>query len=169
MNRVLVIGFGNPLRGDDGFGWEVAGQLERRLSQESPVHILTPIQLAPELAETLTRYDHVFFVDAALGDQPGRLILTEIAEGNLDSGFTHHLDPQALLASARILFGAQPRGLILTVDGLNFELGQGLSDPITRALPEAVHLLEKEIEKILGDDPEAQAFAQTNMEVESDA
>ncbi|MBW7939884.1 MAG: hypothetical protein H3C63_14095, partial [Candidatus Omnitrophica bacterium] len=52
MNRVLVIGFGNPLRGDDGFGWEVAGQLERRLSQESSVHILTPIQLAPELAET---------------------------------------------------------------------------------------------------------------------
>ena len=27
MTRVLVIGYGNPLRGDDGLGWEIASGL----------------------------------------------------------------------------------------------------------------------------------------------
>ena len=49
---VLVVGYGNSLRGDDGIGWHAA-----RLLTDDPrltgARVLTHHQLAPELAEAL--------------------------------------------------------------------------------------------------------------------
>ena len=55
MARVLILGYGNPLRSDDGLGWQVAVQLFR--TNTSPEVLVLPChQLTPELAEPISRF-----------------------------------------------------------------------------------------------------------------
>ena len=62
--RVVVLGFGNPLRGDDGVGWLVAEAAAQRWPGRLVVR--TGQQLVPEWAADLTDADVVYFVDASL-------------------------------------------------------------------------------------------------------
>src|SRR5271169_1528567 len=52
--RTLIIGYGNPLRSDDGFGWH-AGRLLAQSLADQDAKIITCHQLTPELAETLSQ------------------------------------------------------------------------------------------------------------------
>jgi len=64
----LVIGIGNPLRGDDGIGWRLAALLPARAG----LAVRCSQQLTPELAEELAAVERVLFLDAWLGsDGPG--------------------------------------------------------------------------------------------------
>ena len=69
-DRKLIIGYGNPLRGDDGVGWEVASRLAVIIPSEA-AHILTVHQLTPELAESVSEADLVIFIDASDVGEPG--------------------------------------------------------------------------------------------------
>ena len=63
-SALLVIGYGNTLRGDDGVGPRVA---EAVAAMALPgVRTLGCHQLAPEHAEAISRADRVVFVDAAV-------------------------------------------------------------------------------------------------------
>ncbi len=61
MSRILVIGYGNPLRGDDGFGVYVAERLHHEGVGEQ-VTLMTRHLLAPELAEDLSEAEFVLFI-----------------------------------------------------------------------------------------------------------
>ena len=50
MPRVLIVGFGNPLRSDDGLGWHAAQELSQEVSAPE-VKVIGAHQLTPELAE----------------------------------------------------------------------------------------------------------------------
>ena len=45
MSGTLIIGYGNPLREDDGVGWQVADQLLK--NSEGSIKVLTAHTLAP--------------------------------------------------------------------------------------------------------------------------
>src|SRR5262245_29107852 len=70
VRRVLIIGYGNPLRADDGVGWQAARHLAELLRDE-PIEILALHQLTPELAEPISRADLIIFIDASNEGQPG--------------------------------------------------------------------------------------------------
>jgi hydrogenase maturation protease len=59
----LVIGIGNPLRGDDGVGWWLAQRAERWLP---PSQLRAVRQLTPELASDIAAAARVLFIDAWL-------------------------------------------------------------------------------------------------------
>jgi len=63
MAEVLIIGYGNPLRGDDGAGWQAAGILKERIRDER-VQVVRSHQLMPEMAEAISRARKVIFIDA---------------------------------------------------------------------------------------------------------
>jgi len=60
---ILIIGCGNPLRGDDGLGWVVADCLAAVLTDPA-VEIVRTHQLTPEMAESFTSAKLVVIVDA---------------------------------------------------------------------------------------------------------
>ena len=138
MARILIIGYGNLLRGDDGFGREVAERL-RGTIHDPAVEILALPQLTPELMEPVSRAGRVLFIDARDGAGPGEISL-EPLEPHAESrtGFTHFATPSGLLAGARALYGSCPPAALLTAGAAGFELGAGLSIPVSRALREAV-------------------------------
>jgi hydrogenase maturation protease len=137
----LVIGYGNPLRQDDGVGWVVS----TRLLADRPegTAILTCHQLTPELAERISSVAVVVFVDAALGEGPGRVDRRPVrADESGPLSASHDLSPQALLALARDLYGHEPRGWIITVTGERFGHGESLSPRVHAAIEPAAILVE---------------------------
>jgi hydrogenase maturation protease len=144
---VLVIGYGNPLRGDDGLGWYAAEQLADSLTVEG-VTILAHHQLTPELAEAISRVDLALFIDARCDGRPGELRCEAVAPNQPSSGsFTHQFDPPALLTCAQALYGACPAAFLLSVTGVSFGYEEALSEPVLGAVP---RLLERIHELIDG-------------------
>jgi hydrogenase maturation protease len=137
-SRVLVIGWGNSLRGDDGLGWHAASLLaaDQRLAG---ARVLARHQLTPELAEDVGRASLVVLVDARAGHgPPGEITVTTVEPDPAAPALTHHLDPGALSALAAELYGRVPPVLLVSVGAASFEAGERLSAAVAAALPEVV-------------------------------
>ncbi|WP_254030381.1 hydrogenase maturation protease [Planktothrix agardhii] len=63
-NMILIVGYGNPIRGDDGIGQAVITELEQLNLMN--VRSLSLHQLTPEVAAEMAEVDTVIFVDASL-------------------------------------------------------------------------------------------------------
>jgi len=136
---MLIIGYGNPLRGDDGVGWRVA-EAARAALPEGAATVLTVHQLTPELAEPISRAGRVVFVDAAAAGEPGTVNCFALEEaGKLPAlQGTHQTTPDALLAMAGELFGRRPPATMVTIVGESFEVSEALTPLVEAAVPEAV-------------------------------
>lgn len=155
--RTLIAGFGNPLRGDDGFGVEVVRRLgTMSLGDETTVIDVGTggIHLAHEL---LSGYDRVVIVDAmAQGKTPGTLSILEVTEVDPESDIDLHLVlPARALGVAKAL-GALPRQILLVgcepaeVDELTLELSPSVSAAIGAAVERIMVLLEGELARGTG-------------------
>ncbi len=136
--RTLIIGYGNPLRSDDGFGWH-AGRLLAQALASRDVEVITCHQLTPELAERLSQCRRAVFIDADAEGKPGeihgRAVRPQVPTA---SSFTHTCTPSGLLASAKQLYGKRPQAVVITVSAQSFEYGESLSPIVSAALPEVV-------------------------------
>jgi len=140
-SRGLVIGYGNPLRGDDGLGWEVAGRLAASVADKS-VAIMAVHQLTPELAEPVSEAETVIFVDASYEGEPGTWRCDEVTPASATaSPLGHHFDISGLLAYARAVFQASPRAFVVSVAAESFECHDDLSPTVKAALPQIVRLI----------------------------
>jgi hydrogenase maturation protease len=133
----LIIGYGNPLRGDDGVGWHVSKELAAHL-QDSNIEILPSHQLAPELAEKISRSRLVLFIDATCEGSPGEWTCNEIRPDCEAAVFSHVASPSGLLQLARSLYGDVPPAWLFTVCGNSFGFGEDLSPAVRECLPELV-------------------------------
>ncbi len=151
MPRVLIIAYGNPMRCDDGLAWRAADELERKFPTHE-LEILRTHQLAPELAETVSRLQAVIFVDAASSDgpnaQPGEVREAPIGLPEGQPRFSHHLSPCAVIALASQLYGAHPRAFSVTITGQCFDHGEGLSPVVAAAIPALVARIEALIQSL---------------------
>jgi len=136
---VLVIGYGNALRTDDGLGWHAAERLaaDPRLAGAT---ILRCHQLTPELAFDVSLASFVVFVDADHGRAGGLTVAPiEPAEAALGGpSLTHHLDAGALLALAAELFGARPAAVAVSVGAISMDAGEHLSPGVEAMLAHVV-------------------------------
>ena len=121
---LLVIGYGNTLRRDDGVGPRVAEAIEKM--NLSSVRTLICQQLSPELAEPISRAGLVVFVDAAV-DTPHEVQFRELAPGGTTQLMAHAADPRTMLALARDVFGHAPHAWWLTVPAVQLGFGEELS------------------------------------------
>lgn len=95
MKRPLIIGYGNPLREDDGIGWRAAEVLEQMLPEGS-ADVIRCHQLTPELAVEIESASLVIFLDAAADAPAGCVCCSDVAQ-HAPSSWSHHLSPRQLL------------------------------------------------------------------------
>ncbi len=151
MARALVVAYGNVYRRDDGVGWAVLNALSERLyGQPFPldedgfdrlgrtVDLVLLHQLVPDLAETLTDYTLLVLVDAHVEELPEAIREQEVTAGYRPGLVTHHLQPSSLLALTQDLYGAAPRCIVISVQGHDFDFGQGLSPRTAEQVPRVV-------------------------------
>jgi len=145
MRRVLIIGYGNPLRADDGFGWRAARRLAELLRDE-PIEILALHQLTPELAEPISRADLIIFIDASHDGQPGSWNCEPLELSTTDGdSLAHHFTPGGLLAYVQAIFKVSPVAQVVSVAGESFAYREQLTARLETALPQVVEHVRKEI------------------------
>ena len=143
--KPLIIGFGNPLRSDDGLGWHAAKFLRGRFAPEE-AQVIAAHQLAPEMARAIADASVVIFIDAEEGTTPGHVSArTVLPRAEAPRTFTHHLSPAALVACARLLFQKTPPAHLVTVSAREFSPGEALSRQVAAAVPDVA----REVERIL--------------------
>jgi hydrogenase maturation protease len=151
MIRCLVLCCGNPIRGDDGVAWKIAEALEQSAPMPG-VEILVEQQWMPEMAERLSQVETVFFVDCSTASPAGTISFFPVSlAARLPRLLTHHMDAPSLLRLTKDLYQTIPqRAEILTVGAESLELREGLSEPVSRAIPEAVATLTRAIREAVG-------------------
>ncbi len=147
----LVIGIGNDWRGDDGLGPRVVDALAARPDLET----MTVHQLVPELAERVQRVERVLFVDAAVGTET---VCLQRVEPGPHRGLGHACSPDALLDWTVLAYEHAPEAWLLSIPGVTFDPGTGLSQQAEDRVPEAVARIEAWLSK------QPQPVAVTNEE-----
>ncbi len=140
---LLIIGYGNSLRYDDGAGLELALRLATYWrSAGANVRHLPTQQLTPELAYDISAEDvsHVLFVDARLVQQDGagaptaEVQVEQLVPQPASPGFAHHLSPEALLVYAEHLYGRRPEAWLVSAPAFSMDHGEGLSETARRCI-----------------------------------
>ena len=128
--RVLVYGYGNPGRQDDGLGVALADELEawaRSGGGQRPwLAFDRNYQLNAEDALEASHHDIVVFVDASR-DQEEPFRFRPIAPSPTVSFSTHSMMPESVLALCRDLYGAHPAGRLLTIRGYSWEPNEAMT------------------------------------------
>lgn len=138
---VLLIGYGNPGRLDDGLGPALAEAIAQLALPG--VTVDADYQLTVEDAQAAAEHDIVIFADAhTCGTEPFsfRPLRPEAAV----SFSTHSVQPEAVLGLAQELFGARTRGFLLGIRGYDFNaFGESLSPQARANLAAATRFLER--------------------------
>jgi hydrogenase maturation protease len=151
---VLLLGYGNPGRRDDGLGPWIAEEMERR--HVGRVTVQTDFQLGIECCVEMARHKVVLFLDAArVGPEPFKVRqLSAAGSGSLfpiaiekpttiDVEFTTHLlSPEVLMALCESSFAARPLAWLVGVRGYSFGGGERLSRKALRNARAAIALLD---------------------------
>ncbi|QDG75904.1 hydrogenase maturation protease [Labrenzia sp. PHM005] len=132
---MLLIGYGNPGRGDDGLGPAFS---ETMAAKGLPSwEIDTDYQLVAEHAFDVSQHDLVVFADAEIGASVP-YSFREIKPGAQEVLGSHSLVPETVLALCQTLYGAEPRAYVLGISGKDFgEVKEGLSAEAQANLAEA--------------------------------
>ncbi len=158
--NTLFIGYGNPDRQDDGVAWHVLAGIATQLGMEPSTSWEDPLpcapeadfafylQLTPELAEDLTAYDRVCFVDAHTGKIPENVQMVDVTPEYQTSPFTHHLTPEMLLSMCESVYNYKPEAILISVRGYEFgfetELSPFTESLVTEAVERTVGWFKKE-------------------------
>jgi len=143
----LVIGYGNPLREDDGIGRHAAELLEAQLPPQA-AEIVQCHQLTPELSAKLDGASVVIFLDASVNLAPGEIACQPV-RGNDDGVWSHDLSPAQLLGLAGQLNGGTPRAFLISAGVERMDLGTALTpggeESAIRVARAAKQLLKAEV------------------------
>jgi len=137
MPRVLVVGYGNPLRRDDALGWHAVRELKRR-TEPAEIQCLPTRQLTPELADRMRHADRVIFIDASAEAELGRVDVQRVEAIPGRPSFSHRYTPAGLLALCQTLYSACPECYLVSVGAANFGHGEELTSLVEESLPEVV-------------------------------
>lgn len=143
--RVLVLGYGNPARRDDGLGPRLAEALGLRALPG--VDVESACQLHAGDAAVLAHHDVVVFVDADRScSDPYQF--GPVHASNEPRLAADALAPETLLSIAWKYLEAMPEAYLLAIRGEDFDgPGEGLSDRARRNLSAALDFVEGFLEE----------------------
>jgi hydrogenase maturation protease len=126
--RILVIGFGNAQRRDDGIGPYVIRQLQEAIGADNGVRFRSVSQLTIEMAEELYPATAVIFVDATVEALDGGWRCERLRPDTGPADFqTHHMRPDFLLGMVLAIYQQYPPAWLVAVQGEDFGFGREIT------------------------------------------
>ncbi len=158
----LVLGIGNPDRGDDGAGRAVARRLDGRLPAD--VELVAHGGDAAGLLDVLGRAAAAFVADACItGAQVGTVSRFDVSVTPLPSArfttSTHGLGLAEALELARTLRRLPPRCVVFAIEGRCFDPGAGLSPAVAGAVEAVARRIRDEVRALAGAQASASSLA----------
>jgi len=143
---LLVFGYGNLSRGDDALGPLVIEYIENNL-QIPELEIITDFQLQIEHALDLEKRELVLFIDASVACTEA-CSLTKLLPEKDKSYTTHAMSPASVLAVYQdVMHKEPPPCFLLSIQGVEFELGGDLSHQAEKNLTVAIALATDLLQK----------------------
>ncbi len=126
MVKLLLFGYGNPGRGDDGLGPGLVERIARL--HFTDIECQNDMQLQVEHVTDLAACKQVLFIDSDMScAEP--FDFSEIGAARDDSYTSHAMNPSALLHAYSQVYGKDaPPAFLLRIRGYDFGLGDPLSD-----------------------------------------
>jgi len=149
MKKILIYGFGNIGRQDDGLGVLLTTHMEELLDKNSiySVEVESNYQLNIEDALTISHYDIVFFADTTIDDSKAVDIQPVIASPETE--FTMHaMQPAFVLHLCQSLYNVSPETYIITMHGFEFEFGMPVTEQALSNLNMAISLLSERLNRL---------------------
>lgn len=140
QTSLLVIGYGNTLRGDDGVGPLVAEAVEALCLPG--VNSFACPQLSPEHADVIACARTVIFVDGAM-DKSSQICLRILKPAQKSQIMAHAADPRTMLALARDVYGHIPKAWMLTIPMVNSGFSETLSSTAQCGLEQAISEIQR--------------------------
>jgi len=136
---ILVYGYGNPGREDDGLGIALANRIEADGIGAIAVEI--NYQLNVEDALTMADHELVIFADASVGEI-GTFRFSRVKPETIFTYTTHAMSPGAIVALCEDLYNRSPITCLLEIKGLSFSMNERLSHTARRNLEDAYAFLK---------------------------
>jgi hydrogenase maturation protease len=159
--KVLVVGIGNPDRGDDGIGAAVAERLAGRLPDDVTLLARRSDMLA--LIHDWEGFDALVCIDAAAPmGAPGRVHRFDLAHDELPRELafasSHALGLAEAIELARTLSLAPAEIVVYAVEGVSFDGGAPLSAVVAEAAPDVAGRVIEEVARLRRDRPSPAKF-----------
>ncbi|MEM7796523.1 MAG: hydrogenase maturation protease [Cyanobacteria bacterium P01_C01_bin.118] len=141
----VVIGYGNPNKGDDAIGQTVVAQLEELRTPNFEAYSVN--QLTPELSSKLAKATVVIFVDACKLNNTDKVRVKPLdargteTTGSALPGFGHSCSPCSLLALTQSVYGHCPKAWWIEVPANDFSVGHPLSDLAEKGVAQALQTI----------------------------
>lgn len=153
---VLVVGYGNDLRSDDGAGRWVADRVDEwveRLGLDG-VEVRSMAQLTPEVSLAAAGCDLVVFVDASVDVE--ELTVADVSGEDGDAAgpgsvMTHHGNPSSVVAMTASVGEPPGRAVLVSIPASDLEMGFEFSPATATAADEAVAAITELISTVRRD------------------
>ena len=144
--KILIYGYGNPGRQDDGLGNAFVDRLKQWVAIEGlfDFYFDSNYQLNIEDAEAISTADIVLFVDASKEDID-QFCISKVDASSEISFTTHAASPGYIVQLCEELFHKKPLVLLLHIKGYTWEFKEGLSEQATENLNAALVYMKKKL------------------------
>lgn len=153
--KSIILGFGNPDRGDDGVAWHVLAGIAQRFGKpfayegieaglvnlSEYTHLWFNLQLIPEVAEDLAAYQQAIFIDAHTAEIKEEIKISSIEPEFQNSPFTHHLTAASCLSLSKTLYGKYPESILVSIRGYDFSFSHALSHKTKELAEKAIEMI----------------------------
>lgn len=141
--RILVYGYGNPGRQDDGLGVRCTELLEEwaRKQKFTSVFFDSNYQLNIEDAAEISDKDIVIFIDASIEDIQD-FIITKVKPTKKTNFTMHSVSPGFVLHLCDEIYNQRPDTYLVHIKGYEWELHEGLTEKAENNLIYTFELLK---------------------------
>lgn len=155
--KTIIIGLGNPILGDDGVGWKVAEEVQKRLTspaasllsrEESQVDVEFLSLGGISLMEHLIGYERAILIDAMLsGEETGSVIVSELSELPDTSAFhitsIHDTSLQNAIKLGKTMGASMPEQVTVVGIATNhvYDFSEELSQPVVNSIFKAAQIV----------------------------
>ncbi len=146
VTKILVLGIGNTLLGDEGAGVHAVRHLRGCLAESKNVELLDGGTLGFMLAGPIAEADGMIVIDAAqLDSLPGTVAVLQGAEMERFLGgprrSVHEVSLIDLLTAARLTDSLPARRALVGIQPASLDWNETLSEPVARAVPLACEMV----------------------------
>lgn len=126
MKPILLIGYGNTTRMDDGVGWYIADKIQERFEDE--IEVFQADQLSVEMIEDIKDRELLILVDAHISNEDDWIRSGEVEPDSSPGMISHIIKPPNLLAFCESIYHKYPKTYLYSVKGVVFDFGEELSE-----------------------------------------
>jgi len=147
QKRILLYGYGNPGRQDDGLGNEFIERIGKWIEEAGieGIELDSNYQLNIEDADAISDKDIVVFIDASVEDIDD-ILFTEVSPSQSKVEFTMHaVSPAFVLDLCQKLYNKNPKTYLLHLRGYEWDFKEGLSTKAIDNLEKGLNFLKERL------------------------